>query len=153
MMSHDIVLPLPWPTENIHLPPMLMTSWLTRMVSSFPWMLSYLLYCTWKPHFSLFLIAGYPTGYPTAAPAYNPNMYPTSSPGYAPGKTASPLSHAYHSLLSCNRWRNFRNCVLFGVFISHTVFPFFPVVLTDSCLSWCPSVLVSTVQLQPFTSP
>ncbi|KAF2974217.1 hypothetical protein EK904_013675, partial [Melospiza melodia maxima] len=27
---------------------------------------------------------GYPTGYPTAAPAYNPNMYPTSSPGYAP---------------------------------------------------------------------
>ncbi|XP_059578437.1 protein FAM168A isoform X5 [Alligator mississippiensis] len=26
----------------------------------------------------------YPTGYPTAAPAYNPNMYPTSSPGYAP---------------------------------------------------------------------
>ncbi|XP_048695478.2 protein FAM168A isoform X6 [Caretta caretta] len=28
--------------------------------------------------------AGYPTGYHTAAPAYNPNMYPTSSPGYAP---------------------------------------------------------------------
>lgn len=38
-------------------------------------------------NFSLSLVAGYPTGYPTAAPAYNPNMYPTSSPGYAPGKT------------------------------------------------------------------
>uniref|UniRef100_A0A493TB30 Family with sequence similarity 168 member A n=1 Tax=Anas platyrhynchos platyrhynchos TaxID=8840 RepID=A0A493TB30_ANAPP len=35
-------------------------------------------------NFSLSLVAGYPTGYPTAAPAYNPNMYPTSSPGYAP---------------------------------------------------------------------
>lgn len=29
-------------------------------------------------------MAGYPAGYPTAAPAYNPNMYATSSPGYAP---------------------------------------------------------------------
>ncbi|OCT96406.1 uncharacterized protein LOC494837 isoform X1 [Xenopus laevis] len=28
--------------------------------------------------------AGYPAGYPTAAPAYNPNMYATSSQGYAP---------------------------------------------------------------------
>ncbi|NXQ87256.1 F168A protein, partial [Nyctibius grandis] len=41
---------------------------------------------------------GYPTGYPTAAPAYNPNMYPTSSPGYAPELL---LSNASHPLTRC----------------------------------------------------
>lgn len=48
-------------------------------------------------NFSLSLVAGYPTGYPTAAPAYNPNMYPTSSPGYAPGKTTLCMETLYRA--------------------------------------------------------
>lgn len=34
----------------------------------------------------LFLLLGYPAGYPTTAPAYTANMYASSSPGYPPGK-------------------------------------------------------------------
>ncbi|KAK0142668.1 Myelin-associated neurite-outgrowth inhibitor [Merluccius polli] len=32
--------------------------------------------------------AGYPGGYPAAAPTYTPNLYQTGSPGYPPGYTA-----------------------------------------------------------------
>ncbi|XP_074497975.1 protein FAM168A isoform X3 [Sebastes fasciatus] len=33
--------------------------------------------------------AGYPGGYPAAAPTYTPNLYQTGSPGYPPGYTSA----------------------------------------------------------------
>ncbi|XP_032652320.1 protein FAM168A isoform X1 [Chelonoidis abingdonii] len=58
---------------------------------------------------------GYPTGYPTAAPAYNPNMYPTSSPGYAP--EFQLLHSANATLLMKQAWpQTSSSCATEGTF-------------------------------------
>ncbi|XP_074982097.1 protein FAM168A isoform X3 [Caretta caretta] len=59
--------------------------------------------------------AGYPTGYHTAAPAYNPNMYPTSSPGYAP--EFQLLHSANATLLMKQAWpQTSSSCATEGTF-------------------------------------